>query len=192
MHNQSPFADHINIHKYRDGLFNNFSYGDIDCLDSTKLEEYIHWIRELSTLSIVNEGYYIVKLSSFTEQNYICKEPMNIDYQYYQLSNDVYVYYVRFCRMYDSDESESDDECNLITDECEEMIAIMNTNGKYICVGQWFCHSYIHTNIYNYDNSHGEGDLLFDQQQYNTIDVNTLLNKALSEIESCKRREGVE
>ncbi len=193
MFREEPLINIIDITKYQDGeirfLFKESNdkkyYLDDDLTELQKekgLDEYIGMINEALTLSIKKHGYDEIKQIDSEGT------PIHVDFQYFELTDNNYLFYLRFGRIYEEDENtnaETDDESNynIETDENDEMIVLMNSSGKYICAGQNYAHEFIYTDKFHYDNSHGESSLLFYQIKHKPLDKDVLLTRALKFIE---------
>lgn len=109
------------------------------------LNEYENWIKEVTLLDVsYEEGNG--KITLLNNINYL-NEPSNIKFCYYKLQNNNFLYYLKF--------NDNDYE------EYEEMIVILNSDGKYICIGQQVYHLFIYTDKFFYDETDGSLDAIF-------------------------------
>ena len=118
--------------------------------DQNLFDEYIKWLNEASLLDVrYEEGYGTTTLLGNISNE---GKPVDIKFCYYKLQNNNFLYYLRFIN---DIEYESDDEY-------EEMIVLLNLDGKYICIGEETGHFFIHTDKFLYGESDGSISPLFD------------------------------
>jgi len=98
-------------------------------------------------------------------------ENIELQFCYYKLQNNTFLYYLKFLS-----ENEKENEY----EEYIEMILLLNTDDKYICIGQEVYHLFIYTDKFWYDESDGNEGLLFDYKtKLDELEKNTLLEVAI-------------
>lgn len=93
---------------------------------------------------------------------------IKISYSYFKLQNNFFLYYLQFTPLL------------RYSTECNELIILLNTDGKYICVGQDEEYGCLMTDKFNFGEMNAQTAVFFDTYpDINEIDKNTLLLKAL-------------
>jgi len=137
--------------------------------DQNLFDEYIKWLNEASLLDVsYEEGNGKITLLGNTSNE---GKPVNIKFCYYKLKNNHFLYYLRFIN-----DIEYDDD-----DEYEEMIVLLNSDGKYICIGEEIGHFFIHTDKFLYGESNGTISPLFDYDtKIDELEKETLFKVAIN------------
>lgn len=133
------------------------------------IDEYAMLIKEALLLDVTNEkGNGTILLDSK------CKLVSNrIEYTYFELENNYFLYYIRFIPLL------------MYSYNVDELIVLLNTNGKYICVGQENDYFYISTNEFKFSEMNAETSEFFNTcNNINELEKNTLLEKALDVFQS--------
>ena len=133
------------------------------------IDEYAMLIKEALLLDVTNEkGNGTILLDS--RRKLVSNR---IEYTYFELENNYFLYYIRFIPLL------------MYSYNVDELIVLLNTNGKYICVDQENNYFYISTNEFKFSEMNAETSEFFNTcNNINELEKNTLLKKALDVFQS--------